>query len=81
MDAEFREFFDAMESVLDRMVERFQDRYVDVFGRLDELLSVNAPGLKDARALRSRFPANQVTRQYFFTRASAAWLRPLHQWE
>jgi hypothetical protein len=27
--------------------------------------------------LQNRFPANQVTRQYFFSRASAAWLRPL----
>jgi hypothetical protein len=77
MDAEFREFFGAMESMLDRLLERFQDRYIDVFGRLDELLKIATPGIKHAGALQNRFPANQVTLQYFFSRASAAWLRPL----
>lgn len=79
MDAEFREFFGGMESMLDRLLERFEDRYIDVFGRLDELLKAATPGIKHAGALQRRFPANQVTLQYFFSRASAAWLRPLNE--
>jgi hypothetical protein len=38
LDAEFLDFFRDMESMLDRILERFRDRYVDVFRRLDELL-------------------------------------------
>jgi hypothetical protein len=79
LDAEFREFFGDMESMLDRMLERFRDRYVDVFRRLDELLTIAMPRRQDAERLRQKFPANQVTRQYFFTRARAAWLGSLHQ--
>ena len=81
LDAEFREFFGEMESMLDRMLERFRDRYVDVFRRLDELLTMAMPRHQDAERLRQKFPANQVTRQYFFTRAPAIWLRPLHRAE
>jgi hypothetical protein len=79
LDAEFRAFFRDMESMLDRMLERFRDRYVDVFRRLDELLASARPKRQDAVRLQQKFPANQVTRQYFFARASAAWLRPLHE--
>jgi hypothetical protein len=79
LDAEFRAFFGGMESMLDRLLERFEDRYIDVFGRLDELLKVATPKLKHSQALQKRFPANQVTLQYFFSRASAAWLRPLNE--
>jgi hypothetical protein len=79
LDAEFREFFHNMESMLDRMLERFRDRYVHVFRRLDELLTSASPKSKDAERFRQKFPANQVTRQYFFTRASVAWLRPLRE--
>jgi len=38
-DGEFAEFIEGIEELLDRVLRRFEDRYVGVFARLDDLLS------------------------------------------
>ncbi|MGV9764966.1 hypothetical protein [Micromonospora tulbaghiae] len=76
LDSEFLAFFTRMEDLFDLALGRFEYRYADVFDRLDLLLAAG-PSAKRASELRQRFPANPVTRQRFFSRASAAWIGPL----
>jgi len=63
--------------LLDRVLQRFGDRYVGVFARLDELLSMTQPGAAHAKRLRNNFPQNMATLSYFFTQAGQSWLVPL----
>jgi hypothetical protein len=77
VDAEFRELIDGFEELLDRVLKRFEDRYANVFARLDELLNLPQPTSAHARQLCDGFPQNQVTLSYFFDRAAPAWLIPL----
>src|ERR1700677_2422330 len=76
-DVEFAELVDSFESLLDRLLTRFKDRYANVFNRLDELLKVQQPGRGRAGQLRDGFPQNHVTLRYFFERATSDWLVPL----
>jgi hypothetical protein len=74
---EFAELVDSFEGLLDRVLKRFEDRYANVFNRLDELLKVQQPGRGHAGQLRDGFPQNHVTLRYFFERATPEWLVPL----
>ena len=76
-DGEFAELVDSFEGLLDRLLKRFEDRYANVFNRLDELLKVQQPGRGHAGQLRDGFPQNHVTLRYFFGRATPEWLVPL----
>ena len=76
-DGEFAELVDSFEGLLDRLLKRFEDRYANVFTRLDELLKVQQPGRGHAGQLRDGFPQNHVTLRYFFERATPEWLVPL----
>ena len=76
-DGEFAELVDSFEGLLDRLRKRFEDRYANVFTRLDELLKVQQPGRGHAGQLRDGFPQNHVTLRYFFERATPEWLVPL----
>ena len=76
-DGEFAELVDSFEGLLDRLLKRFEDRYANVFTRLDELLKVQQPGRGHAGQLRDGFPQNHVTLRYFFERAAPEWLVPL----
>ena len=76
-DGEFAELVDSFEGLLDRLLKRFEDRYANVFNRLDELLKVQQPGRGHAGQLRDGFPQNHVTLRYFFERATPEWLVPL----
>ena len=77
VDGEFIELVDSFEGLLDRVLKRFEDRYANVFTRLDELLKVQEPGRGHAGQLRDGFPQNHVTLRYFFERAASEWLVPL----
>jgi hypothetical protein len=79
LGGEFRDLVRDFELMLDEVLERFRSRYDGVFNRLDQLLGITAPTRSDAVALRQRFRNNQVTRHYFFSRATAAWLCPLRE--
>ena len=76
-DGEFAGLVDSFEGLLDRLLKRFEDRYANVFTRLDELLKVQQPGRGHVGQLRDGFPQNHVTLRYFFERATPQWLVPL----
>ena len=76
---EFVTFVDKAEQVLDAVLERFEINYFELFGRLDELLAIPQPADAHARALRSRFPRTEAVAQHFFSRATPAWVGPLHR--
>ena len=78
-DSEFDDFVAGFEELLDRLLKRFQDRYVDVFTRLDKLLKVTRPGAAHAGQLRNSFPQNLITLGYFFAWADSTWLIPLRK--
>jgi hypothetical protein len=78
VDADFEKFIDTVEAVLDVVLERFETHFHQVARRLDVLLAKTSPSNADADSLRNTFPHNQVISHYFFSRASAAWLGPLH---
>jgi hypothetical protein len=77
VDAEFRAFFLQMEALFDLILERFERRYRAVFDDLDVLLAERHPTEEHAERLAQKFPANEATRRYFFTQASATWLDAL----
>src|SRR2546421_2231539 len=68
---------DRVEQVLDAVLDRFETNYFAVFERLDLLLAITEPTVANARALRNNFPSSWAVSDYFFSRASAAWIRPL----
>ena len=76
---EFATYFDRFEQVLDAVLERFEINYFEIFGRLEELLAISSPGNDHADMLRQRFPRTEAVAQYFFSRAPAAWVGPLHR--
>jgi len=78
-NGEFVGYVDKVEQVLDVVLERFETNYFEVFGRLEELLAVSQPEDAHAEALRRRFPRTEAVAQYFFTRASPAWVTRLYR--
>lgn len=78
VDADFEEFVETVEAVLDVVLERFETHFHQVARRLDVLLEKPSPSNADADGLRQNFPHNQVISHYFFSRASVGWLGPLH---
>src|SRR6266568_7628629 len=76
---EFAVYFDRFEQVLDAVLERFETNYFEIFGRLEELLATSSPGNNHADMLRQRFTRTEAVTQYFFSKAPAAWVGPLHR--
>lgn len=78
IDDEFRRFWNEIQAVLDAVLDRFEARYLEFQGQVDELLAKTTPTRADARALKNRIPNNLVAFGYFFERLSdPAWLEPL----
>ena len=75
LNREFLDFFTQMEELFELVLERFEERYANVFDRVDLLLG-SEPTVALAAELRQRLPANPVTRRRFFASASAAWIGP-----
>ena len=75
-DAEFAEFVNGVEELLDRLLKRFKARYASVFTRMDTLLA-GSPSGERVKDLRNKFPQNVAALSYFFGRASSDWLGPL----
>lgn len=76
-DQVFLDLFARVELVLDAVLERFETRYFEVFERLDALLGTVTPTKEKAKSLRNNFPASYAVSNYFFSRATAAWIGPL----
>ena len=77
LDSAFTDLVNGFEELLDRLLQRFEARYVSVFTRLDELLAITAPAAAHVTQLRNNFPQNQAALGYFFARAGSDWVAPL----
>ncbi|MFB9830935.1 hypothetical protein [Actinoallomurus acaciae] len=65
------------ELVLDAILERFETRYFEVYERLDKLLAIPTPTRESAKSIRNNFPGSYAVSNYFFSRATTAWIKPL----
>jgi hypothetical protein len=78
LDSEFRRLWEDIQNVLDTVLDRFEARYSDSHGLLDELLEKSTPAGGDLRRLKAHAPNNRVSYRYFFDRLeSGDWLQPL----
>ena len=78
VDKAFRDFWEQIHVILDFVLERFRDRYLDYHRVLDELAAVETPTGQHAKKLKQRAPNNLVAYRYFFDKiTSPLWLRPL----
>lgn len=80
VDQSFLEYWDRLETILDFVLERFEQRYLDYHRVLDELASIEAPTKADVDKLKQWAPNNIVAYSYFFEKISSPkWLEPLNQ--
>lgn len=78
LNAEFRQFWDDMQAVLDLILQKFESRYLESFGVLDGLLGKPIPSKADLKILRLNVPNNRVSYRYFFDRLNSPdWILPL----
>lgn len=78
VDVEFRRFWNEIETILDRVLEEFEEHYISWHKQIDLLALKTAPIAADASFLRQHCPNNQTALGDFFNRISTpAWLEPL----
>lgn len=78
LNAEFRQFWDDMQAVLDLILQKFESRYLESFRVLDELLTKPVPTKAELKTLRLNVPNNRVAFRYFFDRLNSPdWIKPL----
>ena len=78
VDADFREFWNEIETIFDKVLERFEERYTAWHKQFDLLAQQTSPTTADAKFLRLHFPNNLAASGDFFNRLSTpAWLQPL----
>ena len=77
-DADFRQFWNDMEAILDVVLDKFESTYFSVFKFLDKLLIESVPREDGVKKLRDHIPNNQVAFSYFFDKLTdSTWLEPL----
>lgn len=75
IDDEFRGIWDSFQAVLDRILDVYEAKYLDVYDILDKLVAISKPSKDDVKVLRSKVPNNTNTYDYFFGRMSTTeWL-------
>lgn len=80
IDEKFREFWINIQTVFDKVLERFETRYSDICRRLDELLTKPEPGTEDIKMLRNHVPNSLTGLGYFFEQLQfPGWLEPLRE--
>lgn len=80
VDREFMEYWDRLQSILDFVLERFEERYLEYHGVLDEHAAIEAPTKADVETIKQRAPNNLVSYRYFFDKLSSSkWLKPLYE--
>lgn len=79
IDATVEELWDVMEGFLVALLDRFESRFADHLPFIDALLRKEQPGKRDVTELLTRIPQNEITAEYFFSRATGAWLDPLRK--
>lgn len=79
-NAEFVEFWNEMESILDNVLNKFEDHYLAWHHQIERLAQKDAPTAADVRFLKNRLPNNLVAYGHFFSKLdSPAWLHPLQE--
>ncbi|MCE5254501.1 MAG: hypothetical protein LLG45_09930 [Actinomycetia bacterium] len=74
-DLAFDQWWECVQSVLDVVLQRFEERYTTVFKVLDALLASHQV---DVSTLKNHVPSNYVVHQYFFSKLDdPAWIGPL----
>lgn len=71
VNAEFREFWSEIQTVLDAMLERFEARYLVYIEILKRLLEKDVPAVEDVATLKEAIPRTLVTHRFFFERLEA----------
>jgi hypothetical protein len=80
LDAEFKQFWNDIQTVLDRVLERFEDRYIAWHRQLDEIAKKDSPTLGDTEFIRKHCPNNLVAMGDFFNQLkTAVWINPLSE--
>lgn len=78
VDGEFLSMWDSIQRILDFVLEKFEQTYLDYHKVLDELLEIEHPTRADAHRLKIHTPNNLIAHGYFFNKlTSAKWLEPL----
>lgn len=72
LDAEFQQFWNDIQTVLDRVLGKFEDRYTVWHKQLDEIAKKDAPTLEDTEFIRNHCPNNLVAMGDFFNHAPNA---------
>jgi hypothetical protein len=80
VDREFLASWDRFQAILDFVLARFEERYLDYHRLLDDLAQKGSPSRRDAKRIKRYAPNNLVAYRYFFESISSpAWLMPLWQ--
>ena len=74
VDDTFLNVWNDVEHMLDAMLVRFREKFLDQTRFLDDLLSKDHPTQSDLDALKNDIANNPVTFRYFFTRCQEEWL-------
>lgn len=78
VDDKILELWDALQAILDHVLERFEHSYLHYHTVIDELIKLEHPFRADARRLKVNAPNNLVSYGYFFDNiTSTEWLAPL----
>lgn len=65
-DQDFVTFWTEAQNLFDALLQRFKNNYTFYMRKIDEITSVQNPGLKEIKILRNEIPNNFVTLNYFF---------------
>lgn len=78
LDAEFNQFWNDFQNALDRVLEKFEDRYTAWHKQLDEIAKKDAPTSEDTDFIRNHCPNNLVAMGDFFNQLKTpVWIEPL----
>lgn len=77
VDEDFLGFVDALESLLEHVLEAFKDKYAHYHRLIEDSLKIPSPTQEDVEHLLQDVPNNPLILNHFFKSAGHSWLRPL----
>jgi hypothetical protein len=78
VDDAFLAFWDEIQVILDRVLDRFETRYLDYRAQVEKLVTKDEPTSADLKLIRDHLPNNVLTRGEFFDRLTSwRWLELL----
>jgi hypothetical protein len=79
-DEIFQDFWNRIQFIFDGLLTAFENRFLNAYSLLDELLKKAEPNADDIKTLQNRVPNNLPTLLYFFDRLeSSGWVKPLRE--